>query len=258
MPIRKLTIFMFGYDGWGNSTELLHKATAAVERQRGYRRPYWVDTRFSPYTLAAGFYGRTFASVVGDDHYCSMPELGNANVGSNPTSDRIRIETPQAAERLLDLALQCWRRRQRVIYFCQCPEPRHCHRRKIAILLIRAAKKRRVALQVVEWPGGEPQVRRISVRIPSSAVRKSHLALDRTPRPLAVLAGLAAGSRLRVYDGQGWEDTFAVKAARYTRGSWQFPLVKYRGRPAKKPADVAAWRDSHAYSPMVSPAWRRH
>jgi hypothetical protein len=49
----------------------------------------------------------------------------------------------------------------RVIFFCQCRYPRcdsrTCHRVEIALLLLRAARRRNVKLTIVEWPGGTPR-----------------------------------------------------------------------------------------------------
>lgn len=48
MAARSLTIFTWGYWGWGNATENLVEVVDAVERARGYRPPIFVDIRISP------------------------------------------------------------------------------------------------------------------------------------------------------------------------------------------------------------------
>jgi len=257
MPKDRLTVFMFGYDGWGNATKELRRATSKVEDLRGYNPPYWVDTRHNPHTRALGFYGEAFKKLVGDDNYCAIPELGNANIGLDATSDRIRIESPRAAEKLLTIVKACRRKNQRVIFFCQCPVPRKCHRHKIATLLVRAAKKKGISLDVIEWPGDELDETKLSIRAPRSALRKSNLHLERAPSPLGKFAALPAGSLLRVHDGKGWEKTVAVKAVRFTKGSWQFPLVKFRDRTTTNKAQVAAWRKTHGYTPLTTRTRRR-
>jgi len=57
---------------------------------------------------------------------------------------------------------------------------------------------------------------------------------------------------LRVHDGKGWEKIVAVKAARFTKGSWQFPLVKYRGRTATRGSDITAWRRANGYIALTT------
>ena len=72
MPKRKLTIFMFGYDGWGPWTELLDKTVNSVEHYRGFRPPIWVDTRIEPHGRAEGFIGDAFEDVVGKRRYVAL------------------------------------------------------------------------------------------------------------------------------------------------------------------------------------------
>ena len=40
-----LTMFTWGYWGWGSSTKKLKQAVDLVERSRGYEPPYFVDVR---------------------------------------------------------------------------------------------------------------------------------------------------------------------------------------------------------------------
>jgi hypothetical protein len=40
-----ITLFTFGYYGWGNHTPQLVEAVDAVERSRGFEPPLFVDTR---------------------------------------------------------------------------------------------------------------------------------------------------------------------------------------------------------------------
>ena len=58
--------------------------------------------------------------------------------------------------RLLDLALEAAQRRQRILFFCACEFPKWCHRADVADLVLAEARRRRIALVVEEWPGGQP------------------------------------------------------------------------------------------------------
>jgi len=60
------------------------------------------------------------------------------------------------------LAIKLSKTKQRLMFFCSCKFNKfggkpNCHRCTVAGLLIKAAKKQGVSIQVVEWPGGEPK-----------------------------------------------------------------------------------------------------
>ena len=86
----------------------------------------------------------------------------------NRTLPKIQIADPSAANTLLDLALSSVRNKNwHVLFFCSCQWPRWddgcCHRTEIAQLVLRAAKRRNEPIEIVEWPGGEPEEIRLEL-----------------------------------------------------------------------------------------------
>ena len=231
--MKPLTLFTWGYWGWGNATEQLVKAVDAVERARGYRPPMFLDVRISRSVRAPGFNGKVFEQTVGKKRYRWMPDLGNVAV---KTGGRTRIKNPAAAEALLDLAQECAPERRRVLFFCSCEFPRDprwggcCHRTMVADLVLRAARRRRRAAQIVEWPGDEPSRREIAVAVSAkdfAAVQRRRAAVPvGTPPRLSQIAGLPWGSVVRLMKTAGdSQEVVSVLSgpARYSRGQWQLP-----------------------------------
>ena len=64
-----ITIFKWGYDGWGNATKTLVRSVDAIERARGYESPIFVDIRYSRSVRAIGFRDHAFEKLLG--HTCS-------------------------------------------------------------------------------------------------------------------------------------------------------------------------------------------
>lgn len=154
------TLFTFGYHGWGNHTPQLVEAVDAVEKSRGFKPPIFVDIRIRRAVRAAGFNGPAFDRLLGQDRHRWMKSLGNKFIVTR-TGPSIQIAEPDAADELLDLAIESARRKQRLLFFCSCQWPRcdgkiACHRATVAGLVLRAAKKRGVPIEIVEWPGGKP------------------------------------------------------------------------------------------------------
>jgi hypothetical protein len=153
-----LVSFSWGYWGWGSATAELIRAVDAAEASRGFEPPIFVDIRIRRSVRAKGFTGDAFEKAVGSDRSQWIQDLGNESVlaGGGPT----RIKDPHAAARLLDLALKAAERRQRLLFFCACEFPisagAQCHRVDVADLVLAEARRRRIALVVEEWPGGEP------------------------------------------------------------------------------------------------------
>lgn len=150
-PKSTLTLFSFGYFGWGNAIDQLLAATQAVEAARGLGPPIFVDIRYKRTVRAEGFREGAFARRLGHENHRWMRTLGNSAIGTRKR--RIEIAAPDAAHHLLDLALDAHTRRRRVIFFCSCENPCDCHRRVVGKLVVRAARKRGVPVNVVEWPG---------------------------------------------------------------------------------------------------------
>jgi hypothetical protein len=226
-----LTLFSWGYWGWGESTPDFVRAADAVEQSRGFAPPCFVDIRMRRSGRAADFVGDAFARVAGHGRYCWMQSLGNAAIVSK-TAGPIRINKPEAAGELLELALRCAREGQRVIFFCACEYPRvtgklACHRTVVASLVLNEARKRGIKVELVEWQGG---ISGSGIKIPvadSEAQKiqrgKKSLELGRA-MPEPELLGLPWGSIVRVKSEHG---TFLALAgaARLRKGEWFLPIV---------------------------------
>lgn len=150
-PSSTLTLFSFGYFGWGNAIDELLAITHTIEAERGFEPPIFVDIRYRRAVRAQGFREDGFARRLGHENYRWMKTLGNRAIGSG--KPRIEIAAPDAAHQLLDLALDAHQRKRRVIFFCACESPCDCHRHVVGKLVVRAARKRREPVNVVEWPG---------------------------------------------------------------------------------------------------------
>jgi hypothetical protein len=155
-----LTLFSWGYWGWGNATAEFMQSADAIETSRGFQPPFFVDVRIRRTGRAEGFKGDNFANLVGRDRHRWMKSLGNRQVatGRGPP----RIDNPAAAEELLDLAVRLHAQKQRLLFFCACKHVREngemaCHRDMVADLVLDAARRRGLSVRVVEWPGGEPE-----------------------------------------------------------------------------------------------------
>ena len=216
------TAFMFGYWGWGSSTGLLLDVTAEVERARGFEPPCFVDVRVSRSVRPAGFREDAFEKLAGPDRYVWMPQLGNKRVVEHGTG--IEIVEPAAAEGLLDLILAGAVKKQRVLFFCACEYPgpaAHptCHRREVGNLLLKAARRRGVALDVGEWPGSKPA--EVTVDVAAGDLRK----LVRGAKSLTVrlsaseAGGIAWGSVVTARSGDDIYSCPAPPAALAASGS---------------------------------------
>lgn len=125
-----------------------------------------------------------------------MKSLGNKFIETR-TGPNIQIAEPGAADELLDLAIESARQKQRLLFFCSCQWPRcdgkiACHRTTVAGLVLKAAKKRGVEIEIVEWPCGEPSQIDLDVTPKVfAAVRKGRMTVPLGDRPdLAEVAGL--------------------------------------------------------------------
>jgi hypothetical protein len=76
-----LTLFTFGYCGWGNATRELVKAIDATERRRGFKPPIFFDIRYHRNVRAVGFNGDSFAQLLPRGRYHWFPCLGNKKAG---------------------------------------------------------------------------------------------------------------------------------------------------------------------------------
>ena len=161
------TLSTWGYYGWGNATPQLVEVVDALERDRGFQPPLFVDIRIRRTVRAKGFQGNAFEKLLGPDRHRWMKSLGNKFIETR-SGPAIQIAEPAAAQELLDLAVDLADQGQRLLFFCSCQFPKQdgktaCHRDTVAGLVLKAAKKAGVQVGVIEWPGGEPEHAEIDV-----------------------------------------------------------------------------------------------
>lgn len=228
VDVGPLTLFSWGYWGWGNATNELVQAVDAAEATRGFGPPVFVDIRIRRNVRAKGFTGDAFERTVGRDRYRWMQDLGNKSVltGGGPT----RIRNPKAASELLDLAAEAAARRQRLLFFCACEFPisagSQCHRVDVADLVLAEAGKRGTVLTIQEWPGGEPtgvhlqiddkERKRVLGGAPSVRI-DGHLALS-------LAASVPWGSRLTL-NASGHESMLTGPVKRSAH-RWVLPIIR--------------------------------
>lgn len=258
MNLVDITLFSWGYWGWGNATRQLVDAVDAVEAARGFGPPIFVDVRISRSVRAAGFRDHAFEQLAGHDRYVWMRRLGNRNIETH-TGPRIQIADPSAAEDLLDLSLDAAKDRRRLLFFCACERPINdlgadCHRVTVASLAREAAAARGVAIRTVEWPGGEPETLDLDVA-PGilRAVQRGRASLPLSePVQLARFAGLAWGSGARLRAGDDELDIVTGPAG-FQAGRWCLPVLQiFEGQESGRPASkrwAEKFRREHGYEP---------
>jgi hypothetical protein len=225
MEMKQLTIFSWGYWGWGSSAAQFVTAADAVEAARGLKPPVFVDIRIQRSVRAVNFSGDSFKKIVGEERYLWMPGLGNLAIRDRSLG-RIAIKEPKEAETLLDLAIECQRGKRRVIFYCACEVPGACHRYEVGNLLLKAARRRGIPVEVVEWPGGEPQEVRIGVTEGALKKMKNGAQTLSLPPDADVLkyTGLPWGSVVEI-TGDGERLCFISGPAIYKKGQWVLPVV---------------------------------
>jgi hypothetical protein len=223
------TLFTWGYYGWGNATPQLVEAVDAVEQSRGFNPPLFVDIRIRRSVRARGFTGPAFEKLLGPTRHRWMKSLGN-NWIETRTGPSIQIADPSAAGTLLNLALQEAKNRRRLLFFCSCQFPRaegqtSCHRDTVADLVLQAAKDQGQAVEIIEWPGGEPT--QLTLDVPTLVFKA--LQQGRTTIPLGkatpptTFAGLPWGSLVTVRSGDQSPVVISAPAG-YQRGEWVLPV----------------------------------
>jgi hypothetical protein len=236
-----VTLFSWGYWGWGNATERLVEAFDKTEKSREFRSPLFVDARLRRQGRAKGFVGNAFRDLVGPSRYRWMKDLGNLAIATG--SGGVQIKNPAAVAELVDLALHAADERRRVIFYCACEYPSLdgalvCHRLTIVDLLLAHAKKIGRSISVVEWPGGRPIEPKIEVssKILAAVVRgRKGIPLLGTVN-LAEVAGLPWGSIAKLESDS--ETTNAlVGPARYSKSTddgsgWYLPVLEPVNREA--------------------------
>ncbi len=250
-----VTLFSWGYWGWGKATEQLVEAVDKAEKKRGFRPPMFVDVRLLRQGRAKGFVGNAFRDLAGESRYRWMEDLGNAHIASGEGG--IKIKRPEAAADLLDLAFQAVKDRRRVIFYCACKFPwregkRWCHRDKITELLLAEAKRAGRTISIIEWPGGEPVDARLRVdRKLFLSVMNGRMSIPFDVKYLAEYAGLPWGSILTLECEQDTETGLvAVGPASFATsktngGHWQLPVFVQAEAGKQKASlvrEVEQWR----------------
>ena len=242
--MKTITLFSWGYYGWGNATKQLVKAVDAIEQQRGFEPPLFVDIRIRRTVRALGFNGLAFEKLLGERHMW-MPSLGNKHIVTR-TGKGIQIAKPEAVEELLDLAVKAAKEKRRLIFFCGCHFPKWegktaCHRDVVAGLVLAAAKKRKVPVRVVEWPGdGRPRLR---MELNADQFRRVRNGSRFVPVPRQVqpqdLNGPAWGSIMSFSSGDE-EIHRLVGPLIWKKNSWHVPMLNFYSDAA---APLAAYKE---------------
>ncbi len=225
------TVYSFGYWGWGTNTQQLVKLASTWEKEQGFKPPLWVDVRLQRQTRAPEFRGDAFAKATGPQNYRWMRGLGNAVI-ADANATGIKIKDPKQADELLDLILECHSKGQRVVYFCACELAcvggrMRCHRYAVGTLLLAAARRRKSPLTVVEWPGGEPTSREVT--LDDRAISKLKGYQFRTSLlPRAVPTLMPQGSVIH-FRGDTTEVIACLQTPILTRGEWAHRMFIFDG-----------------------------
>lgn len=230
-PSTPLQMFTWGYDGWGNHSEKLVEMVDAVEKVRGFAPPLFVDIRIRRAARAVGFRSGAFEEQLGPRRYRWLRGLGNRRV-IDRTHGKPKIDSPETASALLDLAVEASLRNRRVLFFCSCPaptpeHPARCHRYDVARLLLSESRKRGLSVTIQEWPGGEPKI----VQLPDDPVLREDL--DRglvtlsLRKPVAVsrFGSYPLGTVLRFGRGTA-QRLVVVHRIGYRKGGWYLKTLE--------------------------------
>jgi hypothetical protein len=244
--VAKLKAFTWGYWGWGSESKHFVRSVDWMEKMRGFLPPVFVDLRLTRGGRATDFKGCEFEKIVGNRRYVWMPRLGNKRIETKK-GKRIQIADSTAAEDLLDLIIEKAERRRRILMFCACPQPMYCgrpvcHRAVVADLLLKIAKKRRLSLELSEWPGENP----VSLIVNASGPQKEAIDKDTIYIPLGPVTGripslavLGWGSsvQLEAFDTY-W--TMITGPADVQRGQWRLCRIEDVTRVRKAEASAVS------------------
>ena len=218
---------MWGYWGWGGSTKELALAFDEAEGQRGHEPPVFVDVRVRREVRAVGFRGDAFEKRLGAARYRWLPGLGNQGILDR---GEVRLCDPTRVSDLLELVLEAHARQRRVIFFCACQSPprndqRACHRLLVGDVLLKEARRRKVDLAVVEWPGGAPCP--LFEPFPPDAVRAALAGGHSVPVPPGMSPSTAVALPWGSYalvEHKGVPVPIVVGPATHAQGRWALQL----------------------------------
>lgn len=225
-----ITLYSFGYWGWGTSTNYLIQAFDALEQSRGFNPPVLVDVRISRSVRAPGFNNGALERLVGRERYVHMPELGNLAVIEN-TGENVTIKDPAAAGSLLNRAISERSRGRRIVFFCACPYQMEdgnplCHRYEVGSLLLKQSQERNQPIAVTEWPGTEPQL--ITLTVSSEVLKKLRRGMKSIPipreLPLDQIASITWGSVVHC-SSDGEPFSARVNRAMWRPSGWYLPVI---------------------------------
>jgi len=240
--VAKLKAFTWSYWGWGSESKHFVRAVDWLEKKRGFLSPVFVDLRLARGGRAADFKGSEFEKIVGSRRCVWMPRLGNKRIATKK-GKRIQIADPSAAETLLDLIIEKAKGRRRIVMFCACEQPLlkcddglpSCHRVEVASLLLKAAKKRGLKLELSEWPGGAPTTVRMKAdEFPERALAGDarYIPIGSVGARMSPLAALGWGSSIR-FDTPSTFWRVLVGPAPVGKHQWRlqvFPEADFNGR----------------------------
>ena len=224
------TLFPIGYWNWGSNASYLLHMVDDFEAQAGFNPPMWVDIRHKRNVRAPGFRGNAFGELVGPDRYVWMQELGNSAIDTDEPG-AIKLNNPDAVSKLLTLAVDKANENRRLLFFCACHfpyfAPIDCHRAFVAELLICEARRTKVPLEVVEWPGGDPEHFQAEIDEPLfRAIAKGRNFLPHDSLKPAVPTVLPYCSIIELYTSAGDQSLLVLTGpARFYKKTWVLPVL---------------------------------
>lgn len=255
MAENSLTLFSWGYRGWGNATSHFVEAVDAVERARGWGPPMFVDVRASRKVRAIGFREGAFEKRFGPSRYRWIPDLGNEAIVTG--ARRTKLIDPDAAGELLDAAAGLAGQKRRLIFFCACVSPSaSCHRNLVADELLKEAGRRGPKATVVEWPGPEdepaqphmveldPAVMKKLAKVPGSIPLGSNL-------PDVKWLSLPWYSVLR-FESATLSGFLYSGPAQYSTRGWELPFQGAEPNLEKAKKQMLAWQEEGCVLPRRS------
>jgi hypothetical protein len=259
-----ITVFSWGYWGWGNATKQLREATNIAAGVQGFQPPIFVDVRFRRQGRAKGFVGDAFRDLVGASRYRHIQDLGNQEIATGGSG--VRIKNPAAVADLLELALTAADENRRVIFYCACEFPRlnetlSCHRLTITELLLAHASKIGHAVLVVEWPGGQPLEAELKTdRKLFASVMRGRKKIAFPSERLKEFAGLPWASLVEIEGECGAKAYVLVGPARFATskiepGFWYLPVIESPNPGATKETllrQAVRWRAEHGLDEQIS------
>lgn len=258
MSTSDVTLFSWGYEGWGNWTPKLIEAVDAVEKARGRSPPIFVDIRASRKVRAEGFKEHAFERLLGPDRYRWQKGLGNKAILTG--ADRGEFVDPSQVSDLLDLALDARTANRRVIFYCSCPIPVDgCHRQEVAPELFKEAKRRKQAVTIVEWPGFESEPKaapelKVSRQVLNAVAKGARQSVPLSGElPAPTLLGLPWYTPFNLEAEGEWLAIFSGPAE-HRAGGWQLPALGMALPVAEGLRFQRTWRKTFKLLPRCWPA----